>query len=74
MPTLAREAHSGRRPSVADALLDAAERPAPGDHQHGLLSRVDDTIHIAETGRYELTINSARCIADVKRDASLEAR
>src|SRR4029077_9432695 len=31
----------------------------------------DDTIQVAETGRYELTINNARCIADVKRDASL---
>ncbi len=27
---------------------------------------------LAETGRYEFTINDARCIADVKRAASLK--
>ncbi len=34
------------------------------------LSATDDTLTIAETGRYEFLIEGARCVADVRRDAT----
>ncbi len=71
MPTLASEAHStnGRSWRTRCATPQSDPRRAMINTAYFLTS--DDTIQIAETGRYELTINNARCIADVKRDASL---
>jgi hypothetical protein len=71
MPTLASEAHStnGRSWRTRCATPPSDPRRAMINTAYFLTS--DDTIQIAETGRYELTINNSRCIADVKRDASL---
>ncbi len=71
MPTLTSEAHSadGRSWRTRCSTPPSDPRRATINTAYFL---VDDTIQIAETGRYELTINSARCIADVKRDASLK--
>ena len=72
MPTLASEAHStdGRSWRTRCSTPPSDPRRATINTAYFLVS--DDTIQIAETGRYELTINNARCIADVKRDASLK--
>jgi hypothetical protein len=72
MPTLASEAHStdGRSWRTRCATPPSDPRRATINTAYFLVA--DDTIQIAETGRYELTINNARCIADVKRDASLK--
>jgi hypothetical protein len=72
MPTLASEAHStdGRSWRTRCSTPPSDPRRATINTAYFLVA--DDTIQIAETGRYELTINSARCIADVKRDASLK--
>jgi hypothetical protein len=71
MPTLTSEAHSadGRSWRTRCSTPPSDPRRATINTAYFL---VDDTIQIAETGRYELTINNARCIADVKRDASLK--
>jgi hypothetical protein len=72
MPTLASQAHStdGRSWRTRCATPPSDPRRATINTAYFLVA--DDTIQIAETGRYELTINNARCIADVKRDASLK--
>jgi hypothetical protein len=72
MPTLASEAHStdGRSWRTRCSTPPSDPRRATINTAYFLVA--DDTIQIAETGRYELTINNARCIADVKRDASLK--
>ena len=74
MPTLSREAHStsGRSWRTRCSTPPSDPRRAVVNTAYFLTS--DDTIQVAETGRYELTINDARCIADVKRDASLPRR
>jgi hypothetical protein len=71
MPTLSSEAHStsGRSWRTRCSTPPSDPRRATINTAYFLTS--DDTIQVAETGRYELTINNARCIADVKRDASL---
>lgn len=72
MPTLVRETHTrdGRSwrtrcttpPTDARrAVVNTAFFVAPGN----------DTISIAETGRYEFTISNERCVAEVKRAGSL---
>jgi hypothetical protein len=72
MPTLASEAHStdGRSWRTRCSTPPSDPRRATINTAYFLVA--DDAIQIAETGRYELTINNARCIADVKRDASLK--
>jgi hypothetical protein len=72
LPTLVRTVHSQDARSwrtrcatpqtdPRHAVVNTAYFVAPGD----------DTITVAETGRYEFAINEARCIADVQRAASL---
>jgi hypothetical protein len=72
MPTLVRNAHAQDARSwrtkcstpptdSRQAVVNTAYFIAPGD----------DSISIAETGRYEFTINDAHCVADVKRAGSL---
>jgi hypothetical protein len=72
MPTLASEAHStdGKSWRTRCSTPPSDPRRATINTAYFLVS--GDTIQIAETGRYELTINNARCIADVKRDGSLK--
>ena len=48
----------------------------PSDPRHAVINaayfrNADDFISLAETGRYEFTVQGARCIADVTREASL---
>jgi hypothetical protein len=71
MPSLASEAHStdGRQ------WRTRCSTP-PSDPRHATINTAyfltaDDMIQLAETGRYELTVNNAKCIADVKREATL---
>jgi hypothetical protein len=71
MSTLARDTHSsdGRtwRTRCSTPRNDA--RRASVNAAYFLTG--DSTITIAETGRYEFTIESARCVADVSRQATL---
>jgi hypothetical protein len=71
MPTLASEAHSTNGRSWRTRCSTPSSDPRRAMINTAYFLTSDDTIQIAETGRYELTINGARCIADVKRDASL---
>jgi hypothetical protein len=72
MPTLARNVHSQDARSWRTRCS-----PPPGDPRHAVVNTAyfvaagDNAITIAETGRYEFTINEARCVADVRRGASL---
>jgi hypothetical protein len=72
MPTIERETHSRDarswrtrcttpRSDPRHAVVNTAFFVAPGD----------DTIAMAETGRYEFTINEGHCVADVKRGGLL---
>jgi hypothetical protein len=72
MPTLARNVHS----QDARSWRTRCSTP-PGDPRRAVVNTAyfitnDDSISIAETGRYEFTINEARCVADVRRGASLK--
>jgi hypothetical protein len=72
MPTLARTVHS----QDARAWRTRCATP-PGDPRRATVNTAyfvaasDNAITIAETGRYEFTINEAQCVADVRRGASL---
>jgi hypothetical protein len=72
MPTLVRETHSREARSWRTRCGSA-----PSDPRHAVVNTVffvvpgDDSISVAETGRYEFTISAERCVADVKRAASL---
>jgi hypothetical protein len=72
MPTLARNVHS----QDARSWRTRCSTP-PGDPRHAVVNTAyfvaagDNAISVAETGRYEFTINDARCVADVRRGASL---
>ncbi len=72
MPTLASEAHSSDGRSWRTRCSTPPSDPRRATINTAYFLVADDAIQIAETGRYELTINNARCIADVKRDASLK--
>ena len=72
MPTLARNVHT----QDARSWRTRCSTP-PGDPRHAVVNTAyfaaagDNTISIAETGRYEFTINDSTCVADVRRGASL---
>jgi hypothetical protein len=71
MPTLARTVHT----QDARSWRTRCATP-PGDPRHAVVNTAyfvtnDDAISIAETGRYEFTVNEARCVADVRRGANL---
>jgi hypothetical protein len=70
MPTLAREAHS----TDGQSWRTRCSTP-PNDPRHAVINAAyfsgGDTLTVAETGRYEFTINDSRCIADVQRATSL---
>ncbi len=72
MPTLSSEAHSSDGKSWRTRCSTPPSDPRRATINTAYFLLPDDSIQIAETGRYELTINNARCIADVKRDASLK--
>jgi hypothetical protein len=71
MPTLGSEAHSTDGRSWRTRCSTPPSDPRRATVNTAYFLTTDDTIQLAETGRYELTINSAKCIADVKREASL---
>jgi hypothetical protein len=72
MPALAQETHS----RDARAWRSRCTTP-PGDPRHAVVNTAyflapgDDSISVAETGRYEFRVNGERCVADVRRGASL---
>jgi hypothetical protein len=72
MPTLARNVHT----QDARAWRTRCSTP-PGDPRHAVINTAyfvapgDNAITVAETGRYEFTINDSRCVADVRRGAAL---
>ena len=72
MPTLARNVHT----QDARSWRTRCSTP-PGDPRHAVVNTAffvaagDNAISIAETGRYEFTINDPSCVADVRRGASL---
>jgi hypothetical protein len=72
MPTLASEAHSTDGRSWRTRCSTPPSDPRRATINTAYFLTGDDAIQIAETGRYDITMNSARCIADVKRDASLK--
>jgi hypothetical protein len=71
MPTLASEAHSTDGRAWRTRCSTPPSDPRRATINTAYFLKPDNTIEIDETGRYELTINNARCIADVKRGASL---
>jgi len=72
MPTLARNVHS----QDARSWRTRCATP-PSDPRHAVINTAyfvvsgDNAISIAETGRYEFTINDAHCVADVQRGATV---
>jgi hypothetical protein len=72
MPTLARNVHT----QDARAWRTRCSTP-PGDPRHAVINTAyfvasgDNAMTVAETGRYEFTINDSRCVADVRRGAAL---
>ncbi len=71
LPTLARDAHSTDGKSWRTRCSSPASDPRHAVVNAAYFVTGDDTLSVAETGRYEFTINDAHCIADVKRSASL---
>jgi hypothetical protein len=71
LPTLSREAH------VIDGNAWRTRcTTSPGDSRQGNINAAyfltgDDTLAIAETGRYETVLQGAHCVVDVSRQASL---
>jgi hypothetical protein len=70
LPTLARAVHS-----VDGAAWRTRCQTPASDPRHATMNTAyfasGDTISIAETGRYEFTINDAHCVADVRRSGSM---
>lgn len=72
LPTLARNVHS----QDASSWRTRCATPT-ADPRHAVVNTAyfvssgGDAITMAETGRYEFTINDARCVADVRRAGSI---
>jgi hypothetical protein len=72
MPTLSRTSHASDGHSFRTSCSTAAN-----DSRHAVVNTAyflaagNGSMSIAETGRYEFTINAVRCIADVSRSGSL---
>ncbi len=74
LPTLARDAHS--RDASGRTWRTRCSTPA-ADPRRALMNTLiaatsDKHIDVIETGRYEITLNEGRCIADVKRSRGFE--
>lgn len=74
MPTLTRESHS-RDPSGKSWRTQC--RTPPADPRKAMLNTLvavttEARIELVETGRYEITTEGGRCIADVKRTRTFE--
>jgi hypothetical protein len=69
--TLARDAHSSDGTTWRTRCVTGS-----GDPRHAVVNAAyfltpDNTVTLAETGRYEFTIQGAHCVADVTRQTSL---
>ncbi len=74
LPTLARDSHS--RDANGRTWRTRCSTPA-ADPRHALMQTLvaatsDTHIDVIETGRYEITLNEGRCIADVKRSRGFD--
>jgi len=71
LPTLARDAHSTDGKSWRTRCSSPATDPRHAVINAAYFVTGDDALSVAESGRYEFTINGAHCVADVQRGASL---
>jgi hypothetical protein len=72
LPTLARSVHTSDSHSWRTRCQTPPSDPRRAVINTAFFGSADaDSISIAETGRYEFTVNGAQCIADVKRSGSL---
>jgi hypothetical protein len=71
LPTLARNVHSQDGSSWRTRCATPAADPRHAVVNTAYFASGTDSITVAETGRYEFTINDAHCIADVRRAGSL---
>lgn len=71
LQTLARTVHSQDATSWRTRCATPASDPRRATINTAYFVTGPNSISIAETGRYEFTIDNARCIADVKRAGSL---
>jgi hypothetical protein len=71
LPTLARNVHSQDASSWRTRCSTPASDPRHATVNTAYFASGTDSITMAETGRYEFTINDAHCIADVRRAGSL---
>jgi len=71
LPTLARNVHSQDGSSWRTRCTTPSADPRHATVNTAYFATSPDTITMAESGRYEFTINAASCIADVQRAGSL---
>jgi hypothetical protein len=71
LPTLARNVHSQDGTSWRTRCATPTADPRHAVVNTAYFVAGPDSISMAETGRYEFTINDAHCIADVRRAGSL---
>ncbi len=71
LPTLARNVHSQDGTSWRTRCATPTADPRHAVVNTAYFVAGPDSISVAETGRYEFTINDAHCIADVRRAGSL---
>lgn len=72
LPTLAPDSHTSDGTSWRTRCATPSNDPRRAVVNAAYFMSSDGTLSLAETGRYEFTINGARCIADVKRAGSLK--
>jgi hypothetical protein len=72
LPTLSRTSHSGDGHSWRTSCSTSATDPRHASVNAAyFLAANNSSMTVAETGRYEFTINGTKCIADVSRSGSL---
>lgn len=72
LPTLGPDSHTTDGTSWRTRCSTPSNDPRRAVVNAAYFLSSDGSLSLAETGRYEFTINGARCIADVKRAASLK--
>jgi hypothetical protein len=71
MTTLARDAHSSDGKTWRTRCATGSGDPRHAVVNAGYFLTADNAVALGETGRYEFTLQGARCVADVTRQASL---
>jgi rubrerythrin len=71
LPTLSPDSHTTDGSSWRTRCSTPSADPRHAVVNAAYFMGADGAISLAETGRYEFTINNTRCIADVKRAASI---